>query len=158
MKLLVNTCCQITDQALNKRFTTKEILPCMVINTNFGEMRCSPPPRRRLTGMWIAPEYIDTHDDRFSQTGQGVVIWADLFSVTSEVEFPDNTYNFLSQMLHNPLLTLLFVRLFPTSCFDKDFTIESFPRLFFYFRSALLRCLSRRAEERSNVLLKNMLL
>ena len=110
-----------------------------------------PPSPEKIDGnVNCSRVYVDTHDDRFSQTG--AVIWADLFSVTSEVEFPDNTYNFLSQMLHNPLLTLLFVRLFPTSCFDKDFTIESFPHLFFYFRSALLRCLSRRAEERSNVL------
>ena len=111
-----------------------------------------PPPPEKIDGNVNCTRVIDTHDDRFSQTVQGVVIWADLFSVTCEVEFPDNTYNFLSQMLHNPLLTLLFVRLFPTSCFDKDFTIESFLRLLFYFRSALLRCLSRRAEERSNVL------
>ena len=81
--------------------------------------------------MWIAPVYIDTHDDRFSQTG--AVIWADLYSVTSEVEFPDNTNIFLSQMLHKPLLT--FVWLFPTSCFDKDFTVESFPRLFSTFEA-----------------------
>ena len=81
------------------------------------------------------PTNIQTHvhDDRFSQTG--AVIWADLFSVTSEVEFPDNTNKFLSQMLHNPLLTLLFVRLFPTSCFVNDFTVESSPRLFFTFES-----------------------
>ena len=76
--------------------------------------------------------YIDTHDDRFSQTG--AVIWADLFSVTSEVEFPDNTNSFLFQMLqHYPLLTLLFVPLFPTSCFDNDFVVESLPRLFSTF-------------------------
>ena len=85
--------------------------------------------------MWIAPEYVDTHDDRFSQTGLRAVIWADLFSVTSEVEFPDNTNSFLSQMLHNPLLTLLFVRLFPTSCFDNDFAVESLPRLFSTFEA-----------------------
>ena len=120
----------------------------------FWRNKVSPPsPPEKIDGnVNCSRVYVDTHvhDDRFSQTG--AVIWADLFSVTSEVEFPDNTYNFLSQMLHNPLLTLLFVRLFPTSCFDKDFTIESFLRLLFYFRSALLRCLSRRAEERSNVL------
>ena len=71
---------------------------------------------------------IDTHDYRFSQTR--AVIWADLFSVISEVKFPDTTNNFLSQVLHYPLLTLVFVRLFPTSCFDDDFAVESFPRLF----------------------------
>ena len=63
------------------------------------------------------------------------MIWADLFSVTSDVEFPDNTNKFLSQMLHNPLLTLLFVRLFPTSCFDNDFAVESLPRLFSTFEA-----------------------
>ena len=94
-------------------------------------MRCFPLSPRE----GIAPEYIDTHDDRSSQTVLGAVIWADLFCVTSEVEFSDNTYNFLSQMLHNPLLTLFFVRLFPTFCFDKDFTIESFPRLFSTFEA-----------------------
>ena len=153
MKLLVNTCCQITYQALNKRFTKKEILPCMVINTNFGEMRCfpPPPPPEKIDGnVNCTRVYRHTWWSIQSDRPIRAVIWADLFSVTSEVEFPDNTYNFLSQMLHNPLLTLLFVRLFPTSCFDKDFTIESFLRLLFYFRSALLRCLSRRAEERSN--------
>ena len=60
------------------------------------------------------------------------MLWADLFSVTSEVEFPDNINNFL---LHNTLLTLLFVRLFPTSCFDNDFAVESLPRLFSTFEA-----------------------
>ena len=44
MKLLVKTCCKIIYHVLNKRFMTKEILPCMAINTNFGEIRCSPAP------------------------------------------------------------------------------------------------------------------
>ena len=76
---------------------------------------------------------VDTNNDRFSQTG--AVIWADLFSVASEVEFPDNTNNSLSQMLHNPLLTLVFVRSFPTSCFVNDFAVESLPRLFSTFEA-----------------------
>ena len=38
-------------------------------------------------------------------------------------------------MLHNPLLTLFFVRLFPTSCFDNDFTVESLLRLFSTFEA-----------------------
>ena len=92
-----------------------------------------PSPEKIDGNVNCSRVYVDTHDDRFSQTG--AVIWADLFSVTSEVEFPDNTYNFLSQMLHNPLLTLFFVQLFPTFCFDKDFTIESFPRLFSTFEA-----------------------
>ena len=50
-------------------------------------------------------------------------------------EFPDNTNKFISQMRHNPLLTLLFVRLFPTSCFDNDFAVESLPRLFSTFEA-----------------------
>ena len=33
----------------------------------------------------LHPSVIDTHDDRFSQIG--AVIWADLFSVITEVEF-----------------------------------------------------------------------
>ena len=79
--------------------------------------------------------HIDTYDDRFSQTGAVIWadLWADLFSVASEVEFPDNTNKFLSQMLHNPFFTLLFVRLFPTLCFDNDFAVESLPRLFSTF-------------------------
>ena len=132
MKLLVKTCCKITYHVLNKRFMTKEILPCMAINTNFGEIRCPPPlPPEKIDGNvnWTRV-YVDTHDDRFSQTG--AVIWADLFSLTSEVEFPDNTNSFL---LHNTLLTLLFVRLFPTSCFDNDFAVESLPRLFSTFEA-----------------------
>ena len=60
------------------------------------------------------------------------MLWADLFSVTSEVEFPDNINNFL---LHNTLLTLLFVRLFPTSCFDNDLAVETLPRLFSTFEA-----------------------
>ena len=60
------------------------------------------------------------------------MLWADLFSVTSEVEFTDNINKFL---LHNTLLTLLFVRLFPTSCFDNDFAVESLPRLFSTFEA-----------------------
>ena len=76
---------------------------------------------------------IDTHDYRFSQTR--AVIWADLFSVISEVKFPDTTNNSLSQVLHYPLLTLVFVRLFPTSCFDDDFAVESLPRLFSTFEA-----------------------
>ena len=94
-----------------------------------------PPPREDRWECELHPS-IDTHvhDDRFSQTG--AVIWADLFSVTSEVEFPDNTNSFLSQMLqHYPLLTLVFVRLFPTSCFDDDFAVESLPRLFSTFEA-----------------------
>ena len=50
-------------------------------------------------------------------------------------EFPDNTNKFISQMRHNPLLTLLLVRLFPTSCFDNDFAVESLPRLFSTFEA-----------------------
>ena len=50
-------------------------------------------------------------------------------------EFPDNTNTFISQMRHNPLLTLLFVRLFPTSCFDNDFAVESLLRLFSTFEA-----------------------
>ena len=42
--ILVKTCCKIIYRVLNKRFKTKEILPCMAINTNFGEIRCSPAP------------------------------------------------------------------------------------------------------------------
>ena len=78
-----------------------------------------------------------SYDDRFSQTGAVIWadLWADLFSVASEVEFPDNTNKFLSQMLHNPLLTLLFVRLFPASCFDNDFAVESLPGLFSTFEA-----------------------
>ena len=94
-----------------------------------------PPPREDRWECELHPS-IETHvhDDRFSQTG--AVIWADLFSVTSEVEFPDNTNSFLSQMLqHYPLLTLLFVRRFPTSCFDNDFAVESLPRLFSTFEA-----------------------
>ena len=86
--------------------------------------------------MWeceLHPSIIDTHDDRFSQIG--AVIWAYLFSVISKVEFLDTTYNSLSQMLHNPLLTLVFVRLFPTSCFVNDFAVESLPRLFSTFEA-----------------------
>ena len=86
--------------------------------------------------MWeceLHPSIMDTHDDRFSQIG--AVIWADLFSVISDVEFLDTTYNSLSQMLHNPLLTLVFVRLFPTSCFVNDFAVESLPRLFSTFEA-----------------------
>ena len=114
----------------------KEILPCVTINTSFGEIRC--PPHLTLPGedLWeceLHPSVIDTHDDRFSQIG--AVIWADLFSVISEVEFLDTTYNSLSQMLHNPLLTLVFVRLFPTSCFVNDFAVESLPRLFSTFEA-----------------------
>ena len=116
---------------------TKEILPCVAINTNFGEIRCPlPPPRLPGEDMWeceLHLSIIDTHDDRFSQIG--AVIWADLFSVISEVEFLDTTYNSLSQMLHNPLLTLVFVRLFPTSCFVNDFAVESLPRLFSTFEA-----------------------
>ena len=113
---------------------TKEILPCMAINTNFGEIRCPPPSPEKIDGnVNCSRVYVDTHDDRFSQTG--AVIWADLFSVTSEVEFPDNTNSFLSQMLHNPLLTLLFVRLFLTSCFDNDFAVKSLLRLFSTFEA-----------------------
>ena len=63
-----------------------------------------PPPPEKIDGnVNYSRVYVDTHDDRFSQTG--AVIWADLYSVTSEVEFPDNTNIFFSQMLHNPLLT-----------------------------------------------------
>ena len=76
---------------------------------------------------------MDTHNNRFSQIG--AVIWADLFSVISDVEFLDTTYNSLSQMLHNPLLTLVFVRSFPTSCFVNDFAVESLPRLFSTFEA-----------------------
>ena len=101
----------------------------------FWRNKVSPPsPPEKIDGnVNCSRVYVDTHvhDDRFSQTG--AVIWADLYSVTSEVEFPDNTNIFLSQMLHKPLLT--FVRLFPTSCFDKDFTVESFPRLFSTFEA-----------------------
>ena len=43
-------------------------------------------------------------------------------------EFPDNKNKFISQMLHNPFLTLLFVRLFPTLCFDNDFAVVLFFR------------------------------
>ena len=117
---------------------TKEILPCMEINTNFGQIRCSPPPHTPPPGedRWdceLHPEYIDTNDNRFSHAG--AVIWADLFSVASEVEFPDNTNNSLPQMLSNPLLTLVFVRRFPTSCFVNDFAVESLPRLFSTFEA-----------------------
>ena len=115
---------------------TKEILPCVEINTNFGEISCPPPPRLPGEDMWeceLHPSVIDTHDDRFSQIG--AVIWADLFSVISEVEFLDTTYKSLSQMLHNLLLTLVFVRLFPTSCFVNDFAVESLPRLFSTFEA-----------------------
>ena len=38
-------------------------------------------------------------------------------------------------MLHNPFLTLLFVRLFPKSCFVNDFAVESLPRLFSTFEA-----------------------
>ena len=115
---------------------TKEILPCVEINTNFGEISCPPPPGLPGEDMWeceLHPSVIDTHDDRFSQIG--AVIWADLFSVISEVEFLDTTYKSLSQMLHNLLLTLVFVRLFPTSCFVNDFAVESLPRLFSTFEA-----------------------
>ena len=105
----------------------------MAINTNFGEIRCPSPLPEKTDGNGNRRVQLDTHDDRFSQTR--AVIWADLFSVTSEVEFPDKKNNFLSQMLHNPLLTLLFVRLFPTSCFDNDFAVESLPRLFSTFEA-----------------------
>ena len=115
---------------------TKEILPCVAINTSFGEIRC--PHHLTLPGedMWeceLHPSVIDTHDDRFGQIG--AVIWADLFSVIIEVEFLDTTYNSLSQKLHNLLLTLVFVRLFPTSCFVNDFAVESLPRLFSTFEA-----------------------
>ena len=101
----------------------------------FWRNKVSPPsPPEKIDGnVNCSRVYVDTHDDRFSQTG--AVIWADLFSVTSEVEFPDNTNKFLSQMLHNPLLTLLFVRLFPTSCFDNDLAVETLPRLFSTFEA-----------------------
>ena len=115
---------------------TKEILPCVAINTNFGEISCSPPPRLPGEDMWeceLHPSIMDTHDDRFSQIG--AVIWADLFSVIIEVEFLDTTYSSLSQKLHNLLLTLVFVRLFPTSCFVNDFAVESLPRLFSTFEA-----------------------
>ena len=107
---------------------TKEILPYVAINTSFGEIRC--PPHLTLPGedMWeceLHPSVIDTHDDRFSQIG--AVIWADLFL--------DTTYNSLSQKLHNLLLTLVFVRLFPTSCFVNNFAVESLPRLFSTFEA-----------------------
>ena len=107
---------------------TKEILPYVAINTSFGEIRC--PPHLTLPGedMWeceLHPSVIDTHDDRFSQIG--AVIWADLFL--------DTTYNSLSQKLHNLLLTLVFVRLFPTCCFVNDFAVESLPRLFSTFEA-----------------------
>ena len=51
---------------------TKEILPCVTINTSFGEIRC--PPHLTLPGedLWeceLHPSVIDTHDDRFSQIG-----------------------------------------------------------------------------------------
>ena len=95
----------------------------------FWRNKVSPPLPPEKNVNWTRV-YVDTHDDRFSQTG--AVIWADLYSVTS-VEFPDNTNIFLSQMLRKPLLT--FVQLFPTSCFDKDFTVESFPRLFSTFEA-----------------------
>ena len=113
----------------------------------FWRNKVSPPPPSPGEDRWECelPTNIQTHvhDDRFSQTG--AVIWADLFSVTSEVEFPDNTNSFLSQMLqHYPLLTLLFVRLFPTSCFDNDFEVESLPRLFstfFFLHSPTFRAI-----------------
>ena len=50
MKLLVKTCCKIIYHVLNKRFKTKEILPCMTTSTNFGKIRCSPA---------LLPEKID---------------------------------------------------------------------------------------------------
>ena len=48
-----------------------------------------PPPGEDRWDCELHPSVLDTNDDRFSQTG--AVIWADLFSVASEVEFPDNT-------------------------------------------------------------------
>ena len=103
----------------------------------FWRNKLSPPPPR-LPGedMWeceLHPSVIDTHDDRFSQIG--AVIWADLFSVIIEVELLDTTYNSLSQKVHNLVLTLVFVRLFPTSCFVNDFAVESLPRLFSTFEA-----------------------
>ena len=102
----------------------------------FWRNKVSPPPRLPGEDLWeceLHPSVIDTHDDRFSQIG--AVIWADLFSVIIEVEFLDTTYNSLSQKLHNLLLTLVFVRLFPTSCFVNDFAVESLPRLFYIFEA-----------------------
>ena len=102
----------------------------------FWRNKVSPPPHTPRKDMWeceLHPSVIDTHDDRFSQIG--AVIWADLFSVIIEVEFLDTTYNSLSQKLHNLLLTLVFVRLFPTSCFVNDFAVESLPRLFSTFEA-----------------------
>ena len=149
MKLLVKTCCKIIYHVLNKRFKTEEILPCMTTSTNFGKIRCSPA---------LLPEKIDGNVNcrvhRYTwwsiQSDRGCDI-ADLFSVISEVEFPDNINIFLSQMLHYPLLTLLFVRLFPTSCFDNDFAVESLPRLFSTFEAPYFAVFPSRAEERSNI-------
>ena len=149
MKLLVKTCCKIIYHVLNKRFKTEGILPCMAINTNFGEIRCSPAP---------LPEKIDGNVNcrvhRYTwwsiQSDRRCDI-ADLFSVTSEVEFPENTNTFLSQMPHNPLLTLLSVRLFATSCFDNDIAVESLPCLFCTFEAPYFAVFPSRAEERSNI-------
>ena len=117
---------------------TKEILPCVAINTNFGEISCPPPPpdsQEKICGNVNCIRALQTHMMIDSVRYLGAVIWADLFSVISEVEFLDTTYNSLSQMLHNPLLTLVFVRSFPTSCFVNDFAVESLPRLFSTFEA-----------------------
>ena len=79
---------------------------------------------------------VPVHEDTtIDSVRQGLWYEQIFFSVTSEVEFPDNTNNLLSQMLHNPLLTLLFVRLFLTSCFDNDFAVESLLRIFSTFEA-----------------------
>ena len=120
----------------------------MAINTNFGEIRRSPAPLPEKIDGNVNCTRVYRHtctwwsiqSDRGCDMGRSV-----LFSVTSEVEFPDNTNIFLSQMLqHYPLLTLLFVRLFPTSCFDDDFAVESLPRLFstfFFLHSPTFRAI-----------------
>ena len=104
---------------------TKEILPCVPLTT----------PREKIDGN-VNSTRVYRHTSWPIQSGRAV-IWEDLFSVASEVEFPETTNNSLSlsQMLQYPLLTLVFVRRFPTSCFVNDFAVESLPRLFSTFEA-----------------------
>ena len=134
MKLLVKTCCKIIYHVLNKRFMTKEILPCMAINTNFGEIRCPPPPhpQEKIDGNVNCPRRYRHTYMMVDSVRQG--LWyGQIFSPS-----PLKSNSLITQIIiitHNPLLTLLFVRLFPTSCFVNDFTVESLPRLFSTFEA-----------------------
>ena len=99
----------------------------------FYHVSPSPPPGRRWMGMWIPPGSIDTHHDRFSQAG----LWyGKIFSpspLKSNSLKPQITLSLSNATV--PLLTLVFVRRFPTSCFVNDFAVESLPRLFANFEA-----------------------